>query len=402
MPRKSKTVRNVLLVAVKLLIATVLLGWVLWQVHWSDYVRDRQGQEYNLLGSADGRPGHLRVYTGILWWQSESVRPSSEFVPVSETTSEVRRWGFVTTIMNIRVALAVPAFFGMLVCLLLLSVRWRVLLKAGDVEISAWEAVRLTFLGQFFNAVIPGTVGGDLVKAYYVSKHTSRKAAVLVSILMDRVLGLGWLGCLAGTVLVCIWLTGAADREQLRMPAILVVVVLGLVTLTFLFVLSSRFRRVLHLQRLYRRLPIARYLAAAGEAARLYRRRLGAVAAAVGITTVGQVIWIGSLCLIGRSLSLPTPWYNYFVYIPLIYIIGAVPLTPGGVGLVEKFYVVFFSATSSPSSILALALLARLIPMFWGLPGMIVALTGPKLPKSEAIQAELGLDEPAGQATETP
>ena len=40
---------------------------------------------------------------------------------------------------------------------------------------------------------------------------------------------------------------------------------------------------------------------------------------------------------------------------------------------------------------LVLALLARLIPVICGLPGMIVAVTGPKLPKTDAMEAELGM-----------
>ena len=42
--------------------------------------------------------------------------------------------------------------------------------------------------------------------------------------------------------------------------------------------------------------------------------------------------------------------------------------------------------------ILALALLARLVPMFWSLPGVLVAVTGPKRPSSAEIEAELTQD----------
>lgn len=395
---QKKTLRKTLLLAAKLVIAVVLLGWVFSQVHWSDYVRGADGREYNLIGAAPGRTGHLRVYTGMLWWRSESVRPRSDFLPLPEAAGVVRHPGFITSIRNIRVPLLVPACLGFLASLLIVAVRWRFLMQIVGVHIRVWEAVRLTFLGQFFNAIVPGMVGGDLVKAYYVAKHTPRKAAVLVSIFIDRVIGLAELALMAGVMLIGIWISGPEDPEQFRIPTVLVAVVLALVAGLLAGVLSPRLRRLLRLQKLYRRLPFARHFAAAGEAVGLYRRRIGSLVAAFGITIVAHVAWIGSLYLIGQSLSLPTPWYSYFVYIPLIYVIGAVPLTPGGVGLVEKFYVVFFSVTCSPSQVLALAMLGRLIPMFWGLPGMIVALTGPKLPKSDAMQAELGLDAAAERA----
>ncbi|MCJ7543925.1 MAG: hypothetical protein MUP47_05060, partial [Phycisphaerae bacterium] len=63
--------------------------------------------------------------------------------------------------------------------------------------------------------------------------------------------------------------------------------------------------------------------------------------------------------------------------------------------------VVFFAnGAVSVSQVVALALLVRLMPMFWSLPGAVVAVTGAKVPPSGDIQAELGRkDAPAGGQT---
>jgi len=108
------------------------------------------------------------------------------------------------------------------------------------------------------------------------------------------------------------------------------------------------------------------------------------------ITVAAHVALVGSVGLAGASLGLDIAWYEYFVYVPLIYIIGSVPITPGGIGLVEQLFLLYFAA-ANPSRVLALALLARLIPILWSLPGAVVAVTGPKLPRTEAMEAELGL-----------
>jgi hypothetical protein len=97
--------------------------------------------------------------------------------------------------------------------------------------------------------------------------------------------------------------------------------------------------------------------------------------------------------MIGASLSLAVPAFMYAVYIPLIYILGAVPVTPGGVGLVEKLYVAFFVV--NPAGVLAMALLVRLIKMAVSLPGVGVAVRGARLPKGRDIEAELGLEQGA-------
>ena len=112
---------------------------------------------------------------------------------------------------------------------------------------------------------------------------------------------------------------------------------------------------------------------------------------AVLLTLSAQTFFFGAIALVGSALARAeplAPWYAFFIYVPLIYIIGAVPITPGGVGVVEGAYLTFFAA-SPVSQVLALALLARLIPIFWSLPGLIVAITGPRLPKAEEIEAEL-------------
>ena len=262
-------------------------------------------------------------------------------------------------------------------------------MRLQQVRIKLWEAVRLTFLGLFFNVVVPGTVGGDLVKAYYVSKHTSNKGAVLVSVLVDRVLGVTELALLAGVMMLVVWAAGRASYETIRLPLVTVTVALASVFFTMLFVLSERFRRIFRLQRFYRHMRIARHLEAMGKAAVVYRVRIWGLFHAIVISFAAHLAWVASIALIGLSLELDVPFYSYFLYVPLIYIIGAVPLTPGGIGLIERFYLLFFAA--NPSEVMALALLARLIPVFWGLPGAIVAVTGPKLPPSETLEAELGL-----------
>ncbi len=394
--------RKHLLLAVKIILAVVLLGWVLSRVHWHDYaVLIESGESLAVVepprSRAEAPPAdELTVAEGMLWWRRTTTRPVEDFRPVDpDRPDRVVRRGFATSLENVDPLILSAALASFGLSLLTISVRWWYLLRVQEIRIRLWESVRLTFLGQFFNAVVPGTVGGDLVKAYYVSRHTPKTAAVLVSIFVDRVMGLTELTALAAVMVVAVWATGLADAEALRKPAIAVAVVVCFVALTLAFVLSRRFRRSLHLQKLYRRLPFAHHITAAGEAAAIYRSRIGALLRAIAMTLGAHVTWIGGVALTGASLHVGAAWHEYFLYVPLIYIIGAVPITPGGVGLVEQLYVLFFAAVS-PSVALALALLARILPMLWGLPGAVVAVTGPKLPKADALEAELGLadDEP--------
>ncbi len=384
--------KKIFLISAKLIIALILLGWVLSQVHWRDYVVSRtDGKSYSVYDGVDSDV--LLVNQAGRWWKQPVERPVSDFEPVSSSQGVIRP-GFATTLKHIDILLLVCAVLAFSISIIIIAIRWRLLLGIQDIKIRLWEVIRLTFLGQFFNVVVPGTVGGDLIKAYYASRHTTKKPAVLVSIFLDRVLGFTELSILATVMLAAVVLSGVETLDNLQAPAVSVAVIILVVIgmLTFLF--SERFRSLLHLEKLYQRLPIAHHIAAAGDAVRLYRQRIGDLFKAILITFGAHVLFVGSVALVGASLSLDTPWYNYLVFVPLIYILGAVPITPGGVGLIEQFYLVFFvSAICGPSEVLALALLARLVPIISGLPGGIVAITGTKHPKTSDMEAQLGISE---------
>lgn len=384
-----------LLLGVKCVAAALLLAWVLSQVHWRDWVRDKDGRSWSVVRTVGDPPEQFVVLRGSLWWAREATKPAAELTPVPGARDEYLRDGLASSLKRIRPGPVAVAAVSMLLSYLVLAFRWWGLLGILGVRIGFGESVRLTFLGLFFNSVIPGTVGGDLVKAYFAAKHTSRKAFVLASVVFDRVVGLLALTLLAGLMLAVVRFVDPAS-PGIERASIAVAVVGAVVAVAMLLIFSRRLRRMLHLQSIYRRLPYAHQVRAMGKALRIYSGRPGAIAWAVGMAFLVHVLWVGAIGFLGVSLSLALPWHTYLLCIPLIYIIGAVPLTPGGVGLIEKLFVVFFAAVN-PTQALALALLARLMPILWGLPGLVVAVTGPKRPGVEAMEAELGLADDGGE-----
>ena len=82
--------------------------------------------------------------------------------------------------------------------------------------------------------------------------------------------------------------------------------------------------------------------------------------------------------LIGLGLSLKIPWYAYFLYVPLITIISSIPITPGGIGLMEELYILFFISESSNSELLLLAIIVRFVILLSNLPGGLIAILDKK------------------------
>ncbi len=428
----GKRFPKTLILTAKLVVAGGLLLYVLSQVHWHDYAVATNGREMRVYASrtAGDHETQLKVKQaggGFRWLESSDFRPVSfrtargEIAIVRDSRPDwsapeqylfqlpdgKRRWlsppellagsgqfvqrGFLATLCSARPVLLIAALVCFALPQFILALRWWYLLRILEIDVSLWEGVRLTFLGLFFNYVVPGTVSGDLVKAYYVHKHTPRKAAVLVSVFVDRAVGLLQFAILPAMVIAVLSAT-AGWNDRLYVPAVVVAVVAALVAASLALLLSPGLRAALRLRKLLSRLPLQHHIAVIGQAAALYRRRAVALAKALGITFGGQVFFIAAIMLAGKSLGIPVAWYQYFLYVPLIYIIAAVPISPGGLGLAETFYVTFFTAVGAGASeMLALAVVARLVPMLYSLPGVVVAMRGPKLPARERMEAELAV-----------
>ncbi len=85
--------------------------------------------------------------------------------------------------------------------IVLISYRWETILRARSaIRLPIRGLIRITWIGQFFSSVLPGSVSGDLVKILYVQKFdkTLTKKFVFASILIDRVMGLSGLILLVG------------------------------------------------------------------------------------------------------------------------------------------------------------------------------------------------------------
>ena len=91
------------------------------------------------------------------------------------------------------------------VSLLITFVRWFILVRAIEPRFTIQATMLLGFVGYVFNLVIPGAVGGDLVKAAYLSRMHIKKTQAIASMVVDRILGLLGLSLLAAIAGILAW-----------------------------------------------------------------------------------------------------------------------------------------------------------------------------------------------------
>lgn len=381
--------KKTLLITLKILLAVALLGWVLSKSHWNDYVVSNDGKTYICRGYDAN--GVLQASESIFSSQKISVTPSAGgYKPIVPGGSEYIHPGLKAIISGINVWILLVAIAIYFLGLVLVGIRWWLLMRIQKLEIGLFESLSFSFLGLFFNYVIPGTVGGDLVKAWYASKRTKHTAVLLVTIFTDRVIGMGAMALLAVIMLAVAMLFGGVTVAQVKPAIIAISIIAACIAAGLLLMLSPKLRSLLRLDRIFGRMAISKHFEHAGNALQVYRRRPMAMLGNVLLALMVHITVFGSIALIGHSLLPTIPVYRYYVYLPIIYIIGAVPVTPGGVGLIESLYVEFLAPTAAAATgLFALSLIARVIPIVLSLPGLLVAVKGPKIPDADRLEQQL-------------
>ncbi|HEX8911197.1 MAG TPA: lysylphosphatidylglycerol synthase transmembrane domain-containing protein, partial [Humisphaera sp.] len=91
---------------------------------------------------------------------------------------------------------------------LITSYRWHVLLEAQQIHIGMARTFVINMVGAFYNSFMPGSTGGDLAKAYYAAKHTTHRTRAVLTVIVDRVMGL----------LALLVLGGAMAAAQMQIP----------------------------------------------------------------------------------------------------------------------------------------------------------------------------------------
>lgn len=268
-----------------------------------------------------------------------------------------------------RVTLAI-VLFGPAV--FLLGVRWYVLLRGGGVQVRFWTTIRLNFLGLFFNTFMPGGTGGDIIKAVAITRYTDRKAEAATLVVVDRVLGLIGLMLMAAVMVPFNWTQLAGIGEQVG----LILIVLAVGSLLFY---SAGFRRLIRWDKLLAKLPGSAVLSRIDAAVYDLRHKKGVLLGTIAITMFLQTLGAFAVYQAGQAIGMDRADFGqYLVFIPMGYLVNAVPISFGGLGLMEGALAKLFSDAGAATFAqgFMLGLLIRLMSTFWSLPGGVFALTG--------------------------
>ncbi len=279
----------------------------------------------------------------------------------------------------------------------IIGFRWWLLLKSQKISISYIAAVRLHFLGLFYNNCMPGSVGGDLIRAWYVTKHTEKRFEAALSVFVDRIVGLSSTFIIA-VFFYIVFLRGQNLNISSRKSSGLfdtiynhrtpIILFIGIIIIIFIgLLLYGKSRKKLKNACFYIWERALRIIIQFKTAIILYCKKPLILFVAFGLTVLLQLMTITGFWFIGQSLGIEASIKYYYLFFTLTWVLGAIPVSIGGAVVVEGMLIYLFStyAGVNNDSALALALSQRFVWLLASLPGAGIHLLGAHLPKDFSI-----------------
>lgn len=266
------------------------------------------------------------------------------------------------------------------------ALRWRALARAQGFRNAFGPFVRWYAAGMFCNLALPSSVGGDVVRAWYLSRKgtgpvLARRQAAVASVLLDRATGLGVLIGVAGV---------AALAAPPGLPARVTAPVWMAVTAAACGLLAW---------------PLISFIGR--KVAPRFAPLLGGVdgvlrdpvllATTTACSVVVQMSSIAQVALVGMGLGIDLPWAFYGCVVPLVSLLTLLPVSLNGMGLREAGYVGLLSPLGvSAAQSVALSLLGFAATSLVALAGLPVLLAD-GMPRRDD-ESMGGSDEPGAEA----
>ena len=245
--------------------------------------------------------------------------------------------------------------------------RWKIILRYFTVQIPYLQALRIVFMGNFFSLFLPSSIGGDVFRAYYVSRRTKKGLSyMLTTTFLDRSAGLGAL-LLIG---LCAALFSDIAVGGVRLSRVFIAF-----TSVYFLVSVAVFHDWLHraTSRLLARFgfdALDEKLQLIYEGLRALIRAPAAVLVIFGLSLIIQFVAVCVMWFAAQSLNFGSSFGVFLIFIPLINLSIMVPITINGFGLRESLYLLLFVELGTQDEIaVALGLLQFFIVMMVALPG---------------------------------
>lgn len=239
----------------------------------------------------------------------------------------------------------IPFVFTMIFFMILINnYRWLLLLQGQRIHTSVKQTLPLTFIGLFFNFAMPGAVGGDVIKGYYIAQEQpGTKLRAVTSVLIDRIVGMYALALIAVVAVLTNW-SVIATSAQLQALGLFVFGVVAGFSVFFALGFSRRVRAHRMTHGVLKRLPGGRLFERAYDALHAFREGKRQFVMGIALSVLVQSLNIICFYVVARALHYDgVTLSSFFFIIPLGLIATAIPISPAGIGVGQAVFLALFT-----------------------------------------------------------
>ena len=264
---------------------------------------------------------------------------------------------------------ALAAYGGVVMVSIL---RWHLLLEVAGAAVGWGRTAQLAVAGLFFNSVLPGVMGGDVMRAFWAARDAPQaRPAAVVSILLERVLGLAATVILGAALILPRW--GELNRHPVTHAGALAFVTMAGILFVILLILATPASG-----RLLAGDSSVGWRKAAAEGAQACRVCLThPVGAGFGLvlSLTSQALLVMLFFAVAQAMSLPADFWQLASVLPMVAMVTVLPISWNGLGLREAAFVTFLGVFGVPAvQSVAISLTAFAVILVWNLLGGVVYL----------------------------
>jgi uncharacterized membrane protein YbhN (UPF0104 family) len=266
-------------------------------------------------------------------------------------------------------SVGLPFFFGIasvyIASQFLSAVRWRTLLPE---KIPVRKLFSLYMIGSFFSTFLPGLIGGDAVRAYYLNKDARKISLTLASVFMDRYIGFVTLMVIGISAFPFSLGSFAGSPYSWSMPLIFISFIVASIFF-FGLRLGKRFRVMTEFYDYFS----------------LLRKRKGAIVSALSASVIIQFMNFFMVIILAWRMDLQVSLLQLAVFLPIVITLSSLPISISGLGVREGSFVILLGLIGIGSEAATSLSLAWFFSTVLGsLPGLMFYILQDRARKKES------------------
>lgn len=226
--------------------------------------------------------------------------------------------------------------------------RWQVFLRFNSIDETLASLWKINLVSQFQGLILPSSQGADAFRMFHIERrHPKKQGAAGSTVIIERMIGL--LVLCTFTLFAFPFLPASNNYA----PLLMTVSAVSCIAVATQIILTSKKIHTLYNSRIIKNPLLSLVLA---YIQKLHARTIDfpyrrAITSSLLFICCYQISLILVVDLVFRAYGYDIPFIQHFALYPIIAILTMIPITVGGLGVREGFFVYFYGLLDVPADI---------------------------------------------------